>query len=272
MSLAWLLYSLLAWQGGVRKCCGDEEGGSAIGAIADSAATRPLDFGWGEATPVRQAGYEDWRAALLAGRKPGRQLELTGLYYESEAAPAGYDNLGFARAEAVAGLLGDELPAAQLRLRARALEDDSTARNRRFEALVAEWKEEEKPAAEQPEEKAEVEQLADRTIIRFPYNSDQMVADAVIDDYLDRLLRRLADSGERVQLTGHTDNSGTPDYNLRLGQQRAEAIRALLISKGLAANRIATATKGQTQPVDSNDTEEGRRNNRRVELRILPAD
>ncbi len=137
---------------------------------------------------------------------------------------------------------------------------------------MAEWKEEEKPAAEQPEEKAEVEQLADRTIIRFPYNSDQMVADAVIDDYLDRLLRRLADSGERVQLTGHTDNSGTPDYNLRLGQQRAEAIRALLVSKGLAADRITTATKGQTQPVDSNDTEEGRRNNRRVELRILPAD
>lgn len=270
MLLAWLLYSLVAYVGCVRQCC--EAPAAGLPAEADSSSRLPLDFGWGEAEPQRRAGYEAWRSGLLAQRQAGWQLELTGLYYESEAAPAGYDNLGFARAEAVARLLADAVPSDQLRLRARALADDESQRDRRFGGLEAVWKEAAAPAAAQAPDKAEVEQLADRTIIRFPYNSDQMIADPVIDAYLDRLAGRLAKGSERVQLTGHTDNAGTPAYNQQLGQQRAEAIRQLLIGKGVEAGRISTASKGQTQPVDNNSSEEGRRNNRRVELRIVAAD
>lgn len=268
MLLAWLLYSLTAYQGCVRQCC--EAPAAGLSTEADSSSRLPLDFGWGEAEPQRQAGYAAWRSRLLAGQQAGRQLELTGLYYESEAPPAGYDNLGFARAEAVARLLADSVPSA--RLRARALADDAGQRDRRFGALEAAWKEEAAPAEAEAPEQAEVEQLADRTIIRFPYNSDQMIADPVIDAYVERLAGRLAKSGERVQLTGHTDNAGGPAYNQRLGQQRAEAIKRLLVGKGIEAARISTASKGQTQPVDNNTSEEGRRNNRRVELRIVAAD
>jgi outer membrane protein OmpA-like peptidoglycan-associated protein len=70
-------------------------------------------------------------------------------------------------------------------------------------------------------------------------------------------------------LVGHTDNIGSAKFNLRLSQTRAEAIKDLLIEKGVDENRIKTSGKGMTEPLNDNSTEELRSNNRRVEMRIL---
>ena len=69
-----------------------------------------------------------------------------------------------------------------------------------------------------------------------------------------------------VQLVGHTDNTGDPAANMKLSQDRANAVRDMLVNGGIDANRISTAGYGQDKPIASNDTEEGRAKNRRTEL------
>lgn len=74
------------------------------------------------------------------------------------------------------------------------------------------------------------------------------------------------DTELQVRLVGHCDNRGSQAYNLPLSHNRANAARAYLESKGIAANRIDTDGKGKRQPAASNDTDEGRQLNRRVEI------
>jgi outer membrane protein OmpA-like peptidoglycan-associated protein len=69
-----------------------------------------------------------------------------------------------------------------------------------------------------------------------------------------------------IEVAGHTDSMGSDAYNMNLSQQRAEAVRNFLISKGVAANRLTAKGYGESQPVADNATEEGRFKNRRVEL------
>ena len=71
---------------------------------------------------------------------------------------------------------------------------------------------------------------------------------------------------EVVIATGHTDSIGTDAYNQKLSERRANAVKAYLVSKGVPANKITTIGKGETQPVASNKTKEGRAKNRRVDV------
>jgi len=77
-------------------------------------------------------------------------------------------------------------------------------------------------------------------------------------------------AGSRVRLVGHTDNVGNAQSNLTLSMRRAEAVKVYLVKKyGFDPNRFITQGKGQTVPVGSNDTEDGREKNRRVDFEIL---
>jgi outer membrane protein OmpA-like peptidoglycan-associated protein len=70
----------------------------------------------------------------------------------------------------------------------------------------------------------------------------------------------------RVEVAGHTDNVGTPDANLKLSQDRAQAVMAALVERGVKADRMTAKGYGQTAPIADNRTEDGRAKNRRVEL------
>jgi OOP family OmpA-OmpF porin len=87
---------------------------------------------------------------------------------------------------------------------------------------------------------------------------------------LDQLADKLkAVNLESVITTGHTDSIGSEAYNQKLSERRAEAVKAYLVSKGIAPNRIFTSGKGEKQPVADNKTAEGRAKNRRVEVEVL---
>ena len=74
--------------------------------------------------------------------------------------------------------------------------------------------------------------------------------------------------GLRLDVEGHTDNVGGDDYNQQLSEQRGESVRGYLTDQGMAAGSVTARGFGKTQPVASNDTAEGRQQNRRVELVI----
>lgn len=69
-------------------------------------------------------------------------------------------------------------------------------------------------------------------------------------------------------IEGHTDNTGVAEHNLQLSQERADAIKAYLIRKGVKAKRLEAKGYGQTRPIESNDIERGREINRRVEINV----
>lgn len=70
----------------------------------------------------------------------------------------------------------------------------------------------------------------------------------------------------KFEVDGHTDNSGDAAHNITLSQQRADAVKTQLVSMGIDASRLTAKGFGDTKPIDTNDTPEGKANNRRVEF------
>lgn len=73
-----------------------------------------------------------------------------------------------------------------------------------------------------------------------------------------------------VDVTGHTDSTGSADYNMDLSRRRAQSVAEYLASQGVDRRRLLVTGMGEAQPIASNDTEAGRAQNRRVEIQIAP--
>ncbi len=87
---------------------------------------------------------------------------------------------------------------------------------------------------------------------------------------LDRLVTTLNESPKIViEVRGHTDNTGSNEINAKLSQDRADAVREYFISKGIEPDRVGSKGFGESKPVATNDTDEGRQQNRRVEFLIV---
>jgi OmpA-OmpF porin, OOP family len=73
----------------------------------------------------------------------------------------------------------------------------------------------------------------------------------------------------QAEVRGHTDNVGTPDYNMKLSGEQAAAVKAWLVAHGVAAARMTSRGYGDTRPLVPNDMDANRFKNRRVELRRM---
>lgn len=103
--------------------------------------------------------------------------------------------------------------------------------------------------------------------VNFEFNEAKLAANAktILDQVASELL---AHSDIKVELAGHTDGKGSESYNLKLSQRRAESVRIYFMEKGIDGERMTAVGYGKTQPIADNDTEDGRAQNRRTELRI----
>ena len=105
--------------------------------------------------------------------------------------------------------------------------------------------------------------------INFAYNS------ATVEPQFQRTLDQVSQvlgqyDRTYIDIYGHTDSTGSDDYNQGLSERRADSVAAYLESRGVRGARIGTRGFGETQPIASNDTEQGRAANRRVEIKIVP--
>lgn len=103
--------------------------------------------------------------------------------------------------------------------------------------------------------------------IYFAFDSDELSMQA--QDKLRDLFEKYTQGDVRVELTGHTDAIGTETYNQGLSVRRANSAEQFLMQAGLARERVQTAGKGEAEPVATNDTPEGRRQNRRVTITVV---
>jgi outer membrane protein OmpA-like peptidoglycan-associated protein len=103
--------------------------------------------------------------------------------------------------------------------------------------------------------------------VRFDVNKSTLTAQAKAN--LDKLVPVFKEYGDtNIEIFGYTDNTGKPEYNLTLSQKRAESVKTYLISKGLVSSRFKTSGFGIADPIATNDTPDGRSQNRRVEFAI----
>ena len=105
--------------------------------------------------------------------------------------------------------------------------------------------------------------------INFAYNS------ATVEPQFQRTLDQVSQvlgqyDRTYIDIYGHTDSTGSDSYNQGLSERRADSVAAYLESRGVRGARIGTRGFGETQPIASNDTEQGRAANRRVEIKIVP--
>jgi len=105
--------------------------------------------------------------------------------------------------------------------------------------------------------------------VKFPVDRASLSPEAQtrLNDFVAKL--KADNRNVYVEIQGHTDASGSPDFNKRLGEDRAEAVRLFMNKEGVALNRMATISYGEEAPVAPNSTRAGRAQNRRVVVIVL---
>lgn len=116
-----------------------------------------------------------------------------------------------------------------------------------------------------------VERIKDKAVLEgnlhFDFDKSQLkpAGKQILDDLLARM--KGADL-TAVAVSGHTDSVGSDAYNVKLGQRRADVVKDYLVSKGVPGSKITTKSFGESQPVASNKTADGRAKNRRAEVDV----
>lgn len=111
--------------------------------------------------------------------------------------------------------------------------------------------------------------IADRVLFGVD-SSDLQPESAAVIERLTKILLGIGIGGTLVE--GHTDSTGSPVYNQALSLRRAQAVKAAMIGAGMTEPSVRVIGLGETDPIETNDTEEGRAQNRRVVVIVAPSD
>lgn len=243
------------WHCNVCHCCE----GTPAATTATGTTGVPL-FQWNADKPVSDPNFPDWKKALLARGGQGDTLVITGHYRANEA---NGEKLALARAAAIRDMLAPEFPANRVKLAAKLVDDGLAEGSAPLESADFNWLK----MVLKKEDSAIIESDKD-VILLFPYNSTEKERDPKVDAYLKELCEKHKATNATFSVVGHTDDVGSDESNMAFGAARAKSVAKILGSNGIAAARISTDSKGETQPVAPNDTEDGRHQNRRVVITV----
>lgn len=287
----------------IKQLCADDAPGTTLTAQASAftladesrfSVALPGTFNFAKSGAVPNlAGFDaslDSIATYLQNN-PDRQLTLTGYYMASETNPGSFANLGIARAEAIKALLVQRgVPAASLLttgveradLTFNAKGDSVNAGvNGTFAAMMATVPKVDSslvstsvtaetvaatPTSEETLAKAEKYESVFKPIdLYFKSGSSDYIRTDETKKFFKEAIQYLRKNKDKdLVLTGYTDNDGSEDSNLQLSKKRANSVKQRLLSQGVASSQLESTGKGEADPKASNDTESGRKANRRV--------
>lgn len=249
--LLFLLFLLLVWLAwGWYKdtvaCCPEEEAPVAV-------QYGPLVFDCQTGAVITNEGWPEKKQEILSARVEGKKLLLVGPYFGSED-----PSEGIARAEKVKALF-TELDPEEIVVERRPVDDCESTKINMLHELQYKW----------VTRNDDVIELYDRTAILYRYDSDQEIVTPAVEAFSREVAEYIAQTGDRVLLTGHTDSDGEEDYNMELGMKRAEEYKEHLISLGVDESRIEVKSVGEADPAVPNDSPENKQRNRRVTIQII---
>jgi OOP family OmpA-OmpF porin len=252
-----LLWLILGWLfcEDQKRCCTGEELVSTVPAI--STDTGPILFSYNDDKPLTGSGWSAYRDSLSAFASDSTSLEITG-WYCSNLAPPESEEIGLRRATKIRMMFMD-IPDDRIIISTQGVKCDSARmKSNQVSASFA-----------KKIRSKNIKEIEDKTLIYFPFNATQKFNNSEIETYLNDVATRVKASGEQIILTGHTDNVGSDDSNLALGQKRANIVKNYLIQKGISTNKINASSQGEKSPIAENTSEGGRTKNRRTELQII---
>ncbi|MEL7426238.1 MAG: OmpA family protein [Bacteroidota bacterium] len=278
MLVIWLVYSLLTFNFCVRDaCCTPCDDGVTTEETTSppeetSVVRYPVNSQLGYAAVDTTDQFETWKDQILAQMEDGKILEVEGLYYASEEAPEGYANMGLARAEQTMSLLAAFIPTDRMRPVARLVDGqadgEAAGGDARFLSANTRWLDDDSNTNLEEEEVITISE--DEQIILFPRAKAEAIRNQGVIDYLDELATYLkAHPDDRVVIIGHASATGKSDVNETLSRRRANRVKEMLTSRGVAEAQIQTQYKGDTELRDQGNSEEAHRRNRRAELKLI---
>ena len=254
------------------RLCGTSSSGNQFSILDGKFKTNSIDpFTFGisgtKATIPSSSEAEFKKIANHLNKNEDRKLNLLGTYFASEKASS---DLGLARADAIKAKL-EKLgaPAERISISSQRLNNlqsgDKIYNPVSFEFMDAEVI----PEPEVNEAEETVSSVLDPFTLRFNTGESKLKMSDDLRDYLNRALTYLVENpGTVLMVTGHTDNVGSSPGNMKLSRDRAAKVRRFLRNNGVKSAQVKYQGMGETKPIDSNETSEGRQQNRRVEIKI----
>ena len=193
--------------------------------------------------------------AIIAKGNSDQLLQITGLNSLQEQEGLDFD-LGLARASELKKLLIDKLSEDRIEIFSDTISNFSLNKDSLFAGVQYEWVDNYVPNTNEPTNYF----LIDHDTKRVKTEDFQSIIDAVA--------QRLIDTGGKVIINGHTDSKGDKELNFTIALRNAKDIRDELKAKGVDRKQIETTSRGEEAPIADNETEGGRKDNRRIEIKI----
>ena len=235
-------------------------------------ATSPQGLIFTKSTPdFQEITFEQTKLVYLQTAEylhahPDRTLTITGSYHPNEPNATTFADLGLARADHVKDMLVElGAPREQILLASNADDKLNIIQDEVFGGADYTF------AGKDEARLAAIEDglRNGAFILFFPTGASTAGLSADEKQWLDDLAFYLKENGnKRVVVSGHTDNVGTHDMNMKLSEKRAVFVRSILTRAGVESRRVTVTFEGPDQPKGSNDTEEGRAANRRTEISL----
>ena len=204
--------------------------------------------------------------SILAEGNPDQILQITGLNGLAEQEDLDFD-LGLARAAELKKLLIDSLSEDRIEIFTDITSNFNLTKDSLFEGVRYEWVDNE--SNDENENEGNDNYVSEASSNYFLIDHDtKRVKTEDYQSIIDAVAQRLIDTGGKVLINGHTDSSGEKELNFTIALRNAKDIRDELKAKGVDRKQIGTTSRGEEAPIADNETEQGRKDNRRIELQI----
>ncbi len=224
--------------------------------------------------------------------QPDHEITLTGMFSSAETYSGSYPDLGIARAESLKKKYVDlGIPPKQIKTESKPNADVILHNDRVYNAVSIKFEKvldrsvlikKEKPIFVKQKKLSQKKLVQGQTDklnppykvrklnLYFPQSTYKLKIVPELKEYFEEVLVYLAKNPKaKVWVIGHTDDKGDRKVNIRLSKYRARAVRDFMFEHGFKKNQIQIDYKGPDEPIATNDTEEGRTKNRRVEVRVV---